>query len=233
MDKLTSAIKQLTIENPINQFAWDIPKNCPIIIPKHISDPYSKNVYLKENLSPTLLADASLASHYWSIQKWGGIGSFKKNEQNDKRITKFLNQLKTTTLTKNTFECISSLSKVASFAYPDRFAIYDSRAVYSLNWLIFNYSANIELFPQPTGRGSELAKYDMQTIFNLSKRMVTYKSHKTSYHEYCNLLGWLAKIVFGDAGKPYMIEMLLFMIAPTKIIKQIESCVSIKIEVTS
>jgi hypothetical protein len=233
MDELIRALKQLAVENPISQFAWDIPENCPIIIPPHISDPYSKNVYLKENFSTTLLADESLASHYWSIQDWGGIGSFKKNEKNDNRIIKFLNQLEMATLTKNTFECISSLSKVAAFAYPDRFAIYDSRAIYSLNWLIFNYSSNLELFPQPTGRSSELAKYDIQTIFRLSKRITNYKSQKTSYHDYCNLLGRLAQSVFDETGKPYMVEMLLFMIAPTEVVKQIESCVSIQIEMAS
>ena len=233
MDRLIRVLKQLSIENPISQFEWNIPENCPILIPAHIIDPYTKNVFLKENLSDVVRADTSLASHYWSIQDWGGIGSFKKNEKNDNRIIKFLAELERTILTKSTFECISSLSKVASFAHPDRFAIYDSRAIYALNWLIFNHSEMPELFPQPTGRSSELAKYDIQTIFRLSKRIVNYKSYKNAYHDYCNLLGQLTKSIFGERGKPYMIEMLLFMIAPTNIVKQIESCVSLKIEMAS
>lgn len=159
----------------------------------------------------------------------GGIGSFKKNEKNNIRIKNFLQELEKNELTRNTFGCISSLSKIASFLNPDKYSIYDSRAIYTLNWLIFNHSSSTELFPQPIGRSAELSKYDMQTIFRLSKRDFSYKSHKVAFHEYCATLNKLAPHIFGEGSKPYQVEMLLFMVAPTEIISQIESSVSLEI----
>lgn len=165
------------------------------------------------------------------LNDWGGIKSFKKNEKNNNRIKNFLVELDKNVLTRDSFGCISSLSKVASFINSDSYAIYDSRVIYSLNWLIFNYTNQIELFPQPIGRGSDLAKYEMQTIFRLTKRQYSYKSYKVSFHQYCELLKKLTVELFGQHGKLYNVEMLLFMIAPTKIVNQIESSVSLTINI--
>lgn len=229
MDKLTKKLKQIAEKYPIENFEWGIPLSCPISIPDEYEDGYSKNVFLKENFSRNITNDKSLDSHYWSIQEWGGIGSFKRNEKNDKRINNFLAQLETGHLTQDSFSCISSLSKVASFVNPNKYAIYDSRAIYTLNWLIFNYSTSSKLFPQPIGRSRDLAKYDMQTIFRLTKRQFSYKSHVVAFHEYCELLQNLSLNIFGEDSKPYKAEMLLFMVAPTKIVNEIETSVSLKI----
>ena len=229
MDGLISALKKLSSESPLENFYWDIPNNCPITIPGDYDSGYRKNIYLKENFKETILKDETLKSHYWAIQDWGGIGSFKKNNKNDNRIRTFLRELEKNSLTRNTFECISSLSKVASFINPEKYAIYDSRAIYTLNWLLFNHSSSAELFPQPIGRSAELSKYDMQTIFRLTKRPLNYRSHKVAFHQYCELLGELTPQVFGDNSKPYKVEMLLFMVAPTSIVGQIESSVSLTI----
>ncbi|ENU57800.1 hypothetical protein L291_2288 [Acinetobacter guillouiae MSP4-18] len=132
-------------------------------------------------------------------------------------------------LTKNSFDCISSFSKVASFINPDNHAIYDSRVIYALNWLIFNYAPEIELFYQPLGRSSELAKYDMQTIFRLSKKKYVYRSNKSAYQDYCKLMKVLSIEVYGKGSKPYLLEMLLFVIAPIKIVGEIEAKVSVAI----
>lgn len=231
MDSFVTKLKKLADENPLENFKWDFPSKCPIEIPAECNSDFLKNIYLKENFQKTISKDQGLGSHYWSIQDWGGIGSFKKNDKNDNRIRKFLQQLEKDQLTNNTFECISSLSKVASFLNPEKFAIYDSRAIYTLNWLLFNHSNSIELFPQPTGRSAELSKYDMQTIFRLTKRQFSYRSPKFAFHQYCDLLKMLTPLVFDENSKPYKVEMLLFMVAPTKIVSQIESSVSLKIDV--
>ena len=229
VDGLIKELKRLSSASPLENFHWDIPHNCPITIPEEHKSGYRKNIYLKENFKETLLKDETLRSHYWAVQDWGGIGSFKKNDKNDKRIQKFLCELEKGALTKNTFECISSLSKIASFMNPDKYAIYDSRAIYTLNWLIFNHSSSAELFPQPIGRSADLSKYDMQTIFRLTKRPFIYRSHKVAFHQYCHLLRGLTLQVFGENSKPYKVEMLLFMVAPTSIVGQIESSVSLTI----
>ena len=230
MSNLIEALKKIEKESPIDQYEWGFPTDCPIIIPVKCTDSFSKNIYLKDNFREKILGDDSLNSHYWAIQRWGGIGSFKKNDRNDLRIKNFLKQLNKGTLTGNSFGCISSLSKVASFTNPDEYAIYDSRAIYTLNWLLFNHSESSKLFPQPIGRSADLARYDMQTIFRLTKREFNYLSHKEAFHSYCKLVKQIACEVYGLGSKPYLAEMLLFMAAPTIIINEIEATVSLTIK---
>jgi len=229
MNDLINALKKLSAESPLEDFSWDIPEKCPIIIPENCDSGYKKNVYLKENFKETISDDQTLEKHYWAVQDWGGIGSFKKNDKNDKRIRTFLSQLENNSLTRNTFGCISSLSKIASFINPEKYAIYDSRAIYTLNWLLFNHSSSDQLFPQPIGRSAELLKYDMQTIFRLTKRPLKYRAYKVAFHQYCALLQKLSPQVFGEGSKPYKVEMLLFMVAPKSIVCQIKSSVSLTI----
>ncbi|WP_194945563.1 hypothetical protein [Limnohabitans sp. DM1] len=229
MDRLVKALKKLSKEYPLENFQWDIPSNCPITIPKECNSGYLKNIYLKENFKETICNDKTLSSHYWAVQDWGCIVSFKKKDTNNIRIKNFLQELKQNSLTRNTFECISSLSKIASFINPGKYSIYDSRAIYTLNWLIFNNSSSSELFPQPIGRSAALSKYDMQTIFRLSNRQFSYRPNNVAFHEYCALLNILSPQIFGEGSKPYKLEMLLFMVAPTKIVSQIEASVSLTI----
>jgi hypothetical protein len=82
---------------------------------------------------------------------------------------------------------------------------------------------------QERRRSAKLSKYDMQTIFRLTKRPLIYKSREVVYHQYCTLLKSLTPQVFGEDTKIYKLEMLLFMVAPTDIVGQIESSVSLKL----
>ena len=229
IEKLATTLRALLNVHPLTNYTWDLPDNCPIDIPSHVSGGYERNVYLKEHLHSVIRDDCLLESHYWVIQDWGRIRTFKKNQKNDVLIKKFLAELESGKLTRNSFGCISSLSKVASFLAPEQYAIYDSRAIYSLNWLLYNFAESYDLFPQPIGRSSELAKYDMQTIFRLARRQFSYRSSASAFHDYCNLLRELSVRIFGQGSKPYMVEMLLFMIAPTWVVCDIEKSVSLKI----
>jgi len=230
MDKLIKRLKELSIQVPLEEnFDWEFPVS-PINIPENIDGTYFKNIYLKKNFNKVLQNDLNLENHYWIIQEWGGIKSLKQNDRNDEKINKFKKQLPTGKLTKEIFNLISSFSKLASFIKPNKYAIYDSRAIYSLNWLLFNFTDETELYPQPSGRNPKLSQYDLSTIFNLTKKDITYKSHKTAYFEYCEFLKFLSKKVY-DEDKPYKIEMLLFLIAPTKIIECIEKKTTITINV--
>ncbi|NHB57177.1 hypothetical protein G9F32_03905 [Acinetobacter sp. 194] len=229
MQKLISVLKELSVKHDVKNYKWEIPKSCPLKIPSEIISNFDQNIYLKENMHTLLNQIDCLSIYYWMIQEWGGIASFKRNEINDAKILKFIEELDKKSLTKISFERISSLSKVASFMKPNDYIIYDSRVIYALNWLLFNYVPEIELFPQPQGRNSELVKYDMQTIFRLSGQKHIYRSHKTAYHEYCELLKGLSVEVYGKETQPYLLEMLLFDIAPENIVKDIEKTVSLKI----
>jgi hypothetical protein len=228
-EKLATALRTLLQAHPLTNYPWELPDNCPIEIPSQVSCVYEMNVHLKRHLHAVIKNDHTLKSHYWAIQDWGRIGSFKKNEKNDARIRTFLNELGKSRLTRSSFKCISSLSKVASFIEPEKYAIYDSRAIYSLNWLLYKFAESDQLFPQPAGRSAELAKYDMQTIFRLAKRPFSYRSPETAFHDYCQLLRELSVQIFEQDSKPYMVEMLLFMIAPIWVVSEIEKSVSLSI----
>ncbi len=229
-EKLIEALNGLKVEYPIEQkFQWDIPEECPLDIPLDNVDIYSKNIYLKEKFQECLKSDATLKSHYWIIQKWGGISSFKKNENNDKRIRKFIDELNDGELTKDSFSVISSFSKIASFLEHKNYVIYDSRVIYALNWLLIKYTNEEKLFPQPSGRNKELVKYDMQTILNLSNKNYTYKTHQSAYFEYCKFIRELSSKIY-EEDKPYKLEMLLFTIAPGVIVDDIKKSVKINIE---
>jgi len=224
-------LKEMAKAIPLaTEFRWPLPAKLPIEIPAGINGPYSQNVYLKEHLAPVLEQDNDLTHHYWIINDWGEIRTFKKCARNDKLIRSFRAQLLTGKLTRTSFELISSLSKLSSFWEPAKYAIYDSRAVFSLNWIIFRYSKDKRLFPQPASRNVEISKYDMEILFTLSGIDHQYRSYKTAYHEYCSLLQDLSEQIYGSQKPPYLAEMLLFL-APTKIIEDIKRSVTVTIDV--
>lgn len=229
MKKLINRLKTLSDSFSIqDREIWKLPDSSPIIFPGNVKSNYQKNIYLKDHFHAVIANDVSLKSHYWAIQDWGGIKSFKKSEKNDRRIRVFLAQMVKGSLTQNTFECISSLSKVASFIRPDQFVIYDSRVIYCLNWYLFNYANEVELFPQPSGRNKELVKLDLETIFSLSDQNYKYRSHEVAYHDYCRLIKELSLKVYGPGSKPYMLEMLLFM-ALKNVIAEVRTTVTLQI----
>lgn len=210
-------------------FHWELPANLPIDIPFNVIGSFSQNVYLKENLAPVLEQDHDLRIHYWIIRDWGGIRTFQVGGRNDEVIRTFKEEVRRGRLTRASFASISSLSKLSSFWEPEKYAIYDSRAVFSLNWIIFRHSKDKQLFPQPVGRNTAVSKYDTRTLFALSGTDHRYHSHKTAYHDYCALLQDLSGKVYGTR-KPYFVEMLLFLAAPTKIIEDIEGSVTVTID---
>ena len=222
-------IYKLKIFADKNLYEWQIPHGCPIDIPDSLQTEFDKNVYLKENFYK-LPKDEQEKHFYWIIQEWGGIKSFKRSEKNDERIKKFLNELNKLKVGGDSFSCISSLSKIASFTAPQNYAIYDSRVIYSLNWLLFNYTDEYELFPQPNGRNVELSKYNLDTIFRLTKRNFSYINNSQAYIKYCNLLKELTPKIYGENGEIYMLEMLLFTIADSAIVKELEKSVSMNID---
>jgi hypothetical protein len=211
-------------------YLWELPANLPIEIPASVTGAFSRNVYLKENLAPVLEQDHNLTTHYWVIRDWGGIRRFEIGARNDAVIRTFKEEILKGKLTPKSFAVISSLSKLSSFWEPERYAIYDSRAVFALNWIIFRYSKDKQLFPQPEGRNTEISRYDIETLFRLSGIDHRYRSDATAYHEYCSLLQDLSEQVYGSR-KPYFAEMLLFLAAPMTIIEDIKRSVTVTIDV--
>ena len=224
--KLIDALSELSELYPLSEhFTWSVPDDCPLDFPKNISSEFEKNLYLKHQMA-SKLNSRDLSSVYWVIQSWGGITSFKSNEKNDELLLSLRDRMQSGSLNKKTFNVISSLSKVASFQDYKNFAVYDSRVIYALNWLLFKHTDTTQFYPQPIGRNKDLAKYELNTIFNLSRREYSIMSHKTAYHTYCNFLKSLSLSVLGKE-EPYWIEMLLFVVAPTFIVDDIKNSISL------
>jgi len=229
MDIMIEHLKELSKAIPLETaYDWKMPANIPIDIPPDVVGPFSRNIYLKENLAPLLEHDRELAIHYWIIRDWGGIRTFRVGDHNNERIRTFKEEVRKGKLTRDTFASISSLSKLSSFWDPERYAIYDSRAIFSLNWLIFRHCKDKMLFPQPIGRNATISNCDTHTIFGLSRTDHRYRSNKTAYHDYCALLQDLSGEIYGKR-KPYFVEMLLFLAAPANIFDDIKSSVTITI----
>lgn len=189
---------------------------------------HEKEIYLKRNLGKKL-KDDYLDTAYWIIQKWGGIQSFKKNQKNDERLNRFKEKLDSDNLllTKDEFSIVSSLSKIASFYKPEDYIIYDSRTVYTLNWIFFFHNIDSErYFPQPNGRNAKMSEYDQRTIFNLSKRNIYYYNYDEAYVAYCKLINELSK-ASRDLNN-YDIEMFLFSVADNEVIERVASALSVK-----
>ena len=231
MDTMVKYLREIAAAIELEtSYDWELPANLPIRIPDSITDSFSRNVYLKENLAPVLEHDDALDVHYWIIRDWGRIRTFQRGDRNDEVIRKFKNEIGRGMLTDTSlFTKISSLSKLSSFWEPARFAIYDSRAIFSLNWLIFCHASDKQLFPQPIGRNTNVSKYSAQTLFALSGVDHRYRSKKTAYHDYCALLQELSEEIYGVRRKPYFAEMLLFLAAPKNIIEDIERSVTVSI----
>lgn len=174
----------------------------------------------------------------WIINRWGGIGSFKDNDRNKARIDKLQIALPKRVFTKESFSVVSSLSKVASFMNHEEYFVYDSRVIYSLNWLILKAKLKEpQFFPMPEGRGTKLTMFDLQTIINLyykdnildkEWKSKTFIDPKHAYFVYCDLIKKLSKRIF-PAYKAYYLEMLLFVIADRQIFDELKSTVQLSI----
>jgi hypothetical protein len=53
--------------------------------------------------------------------------------------------------------------------FPEDCIIYDSRVVYSLNWILLPENASDVFFPIPEGRNSKMMAFDMSTLIHLKR----------------------------------------------------------------
>ena len=74
---------------------------------------------------------------FWIINTWGGISAFKDGDKTRAKIQEFAKTYEKEEISSDLFAVISSLSKLAAFWDYERFAVYDSRVIFSLNWLLF------------------------------------------------------------------------------------------------
>lgn len=188
-------------------------------IPADKKTDYDKAIWLKESLSKNLRKEKEyLDTAYSIIQKWGGI-NLQKNSCNNERLEKLKENLEKGEYDLDS-KVLSSLSKVAAFYDCNKYAVYDSRVAYSLNWIIFreklkDSTFNMKYFPQPSTRNTNLVKYSHKKIFKKAE----YLEKKETYEIYCNLLQSIAQsknISVND------IEMFLFSAAISDVLNEVK-----------
>jgi hypothetical protein len=109
-------------------------------------NPFEQNVELKWILSQKYQTNSEQNFiDFWIINVWGGIRGFKPSDRNIDKILRFKKQIEKGRLSLDCFSTISSLSKISSFLNPEKFVIYDSRVIYTLNWLILTRENQNEL----------------------------------------------------------------------------------------
>lgn len=154
-----SRIYQWPIDKAIDELE-KIDTNSPISIDRK-GNTFEKTLTIrnivKSKLNNNLLSEEEeIAYVEWIVRVWGGITT-----GDSKTLLKKINN------NDFGFDGIASRSKYLSFKDPDNYAIYDARVIYSLNWLLFKFGANI-FFPAPPGRNSLMAAFDY-IIYILAK----------------------------------------------------------------
>jgi hypothetical protein len=237
---LVAILKDYTKIRLEERFDWDFPLHgLPAAISTELSagNPFERNISLKKCLHRHL-PDETREIEYWIIQTWGRIRRFGRDSKNDARIEALYGQLHTGSLSSDLFGCISSLSKIASFFNPERYAIYDARATFSLNWLLLKSGVTRGFFPVPLGRNTDINRYDIETLVRLKcgDTRDTFFDRKYAYFEYIKLLSELSSQIWSDPERkivPYYLEMLLFVIGPQEVVSDIGKLAKIEIRTTA
>jgi hypothetical protein len=163
---------------------------------------------------------------YKWIIKWGKIRNFQKD---NKEIDLFLEKLEKHI---NIFpDTISSLSKIASFKYLNKYFIYDAHVSYVLNWLLLksDCNENIKYFPMKESKNKNISKnYNMDTILTLTNKKIEFYERKTYYFIYCKLIQSITE-KNKKFKEPFYLEMMLFSIIDI-IVDEIKDKVKISIE---
>lgn len=148
---------------PINEWK-NIPSNGCV----ETNDPISEELFLKELASSHNLSARDNLSKWapFIIHDWGGIHSFRIDENRISDIQHFIHTCAGPVSTNN----ISSFSKVAAFYKPKDYFVYDSRVAYSINWLLFKNDYRGLFFPIPDSQVKRIRDYDLSTILRLCKR---------------------------------------------------------------
>ena len=210
-----------------DKFKWKIPEGCPISIPETCKTQFQENWHLKTNMRKVLSNTKDLTPHYWLIRNWGKIPRFGTGKiSRDPAIIDIVRRCEEGGTIELDFDGIASLSKIAAFLVPDKYAIYDSRAVYALNWLLVRHLPKEKRFRQPLGRSTLFRDYNTETLYELSETKNEIRAWRNSYGSYCELLIKLSEAALNKTN-PYYLEMLLFTAAKVSIPSELKKHVTV------
>lgn len=165
---------------------------------------YEKELNIKHEINKylqTAAADVSEDNNfdevcYWIIKEWGGINL------NKEKVMQLVDQF----LTRKElgFDKIASISKVASFMFPEEFIIYDSRVAYSLNWIILKTDAGNNYFPVPEGRNSKMTSFDMNTLIHIKHANYFFTNDQNELLGKNKFISKRDQIIYFDKEDAYM-----------------------------
>lgn len=210
---------------------------------------FYKDVYLKFILNEMLNQKDDKNIHKWIVSDWGGIKTHKDFKTLQESMKNY------------SFDRISSWSKIVSFQNISDYVIYDSRVIYSLNWMIFRfnkkYNKTEKYFFQPSGRNKLLTLLPVDSIINFENIKFLdvdgkgdrifgdiYFSKSKCYLKMCELTKNLNKLIFKDIEiqikdmnikvkeYPFFMEMLLFQIADDIIFDDIKQSIDVNLKET-
>ena len=239
-------LKRLMVERPLheepaeahrkNRNRWALGKHDPVInYPAGLTGPQQFIHQKKENRKffaeeTEKYSEAYFERCFWIINTWGGISAFKDSDKTRAKIKEFAETHTQERMSGDLFAVISSLSKLAAFWDYERFAVYDSRVIFSLNWLLFLYAPHHRLFPQPEGRNTRIRQYHMPTILALHGDNRDFYPEEEAFYHYCKLLRRCAADIFTDDKRIHEIEMFLFKEADLYICDDMQERLSLNIK---
>lgn len=193
---------------------------------------YQKSVYLKRYFTKNKLINQPYKKDIivWIVKDWGRI----KGINADNFVSKVIDIIQDNKIIK--FEGVSSISKIVALNDPNNCVMYDSRVIYSINWIIMKQRAGDLFFPMPNSRNTKLNAFDINTIINIfyqdkfSKKNV-YIDKNEAYTTFNELVININDRLFNDERQkePYHTEMLLFALADKNILADIKSSIKINI----
>lgn len=184
---------------------------------------FELNKYLKNIAEP----EKRIGIYEWIVQEWGGIKTHKAFDE----VISLANKM-------DSFDRISSWSKIASIEDIEQYVIYDSRVIYALNWLLHKYNLEQKkqerYFLQPDGRNAKLSGLPITSLIQtFSEKDCFYKKKGDFYKIFCETIKKINDELFANDSEikkyPFYTEMLLFQMADKKIFEDIKKTISEKL----
>ena len=179
---------------------------------------FTKNIKLKQNLWKQLTKASDVKKKViakWIVDDWGGI-ALKDGTPVLNVILDDIRRGYEKNFDIRISDRISSRSKVLSFLNPKKYAICDSRVIFSLNWLLF-LTRNGNLccaFQKLEPRNKILKSYSLRFLLEKHSELGNAQTYHT-YSEFCAFMKELTNEISETESnwKLYNTEMLLFAIA--------------------
>ena len=175
---------------------------------------YDKTIKLRNYLNGKRETDKECKIASWIINDWGKLNTNLKNRNSSQNELKVFLDKCSRGGRMFVLRIFPHGLKCHRFFAKDRF-FYDSKAIYSLNWIMLKLGCTHDFFPIPPGRSTAIIRYDMGTIVRLKlNNPDPFISKAEAYMKYCELINYWYNNHLSNMKEEYEpceIEMRLFM----------------------